>query len=259
MTFLTNPPRKAAAKRARKGAPGRAAQRRQSKRKPPKGFATWAAYMASIRPKSQRAASSAPKGESMAKKKGKKRHAARSGAARRNPARSSRRRSSTRRRTAKRRSYRRNPPALVSRVVPFAIDATRTAAGVLAGKVAARKVRGMIGQKAGTVLGSIAEAGVGLAAGLALMLAGHELDGVNVAAGGILAVGETIVQQAGIPHVSDALSDDAFMYGLNRAALVAAPGQGAGSVPAIAAPASLNGPSVSRSIARGTGAGVMVG
>lgn len=125
-----------------------------------------------------------------------------------------RRRASTRRTTTRRRarSYRRNPSGVMAGVVPFVTEAALGAAGVLGGKVIARKGRSMLRQQAGTLLGSIVEAGVGVAAGLVVAQFAPEW-GERIAMGGLLAPMETIVQQSGVPLLSDSLGDDGFLLG----------------------------------------------
>lgn len=92
----------------------------------------------------------------------------------------------------------------------FAQTAAIGAGEVLAGKIIARKVRGLAGQKPGTMLGSIMEAGIGLGAGLLVSRLVNRDAGERVAMGGLLAPMETLVQQLGIPHVSDSLGDDGY-------------------------------------------------
>jgi hypothetical protein len=112
-----------------------------------------------------------------------------------------------------RRHYRHNPPAFrVGAIVTFGKDAVIGAGEVLAGKIIARKSRGMLGQKPGTVLGSVIEATVGIIAGLGVSRLNAKA-GAMVAIGGVLSPMETLVQQLGIPHVSDSLADDGFLFG----------------------------------------------
>lgn len=204
MVFLDNP----RGKRSRVA--GRGHQRRKTRRKPPKGFSTWSAYMASIRPngtkrrKRRAAASSSTGATSMAhKRRGthRRRHASRAHA---------------RTHTHHRRHVRRNPrgfrlPSL-SGVVPFAIEATTNAAAAIGGKVVARKARGLAGQAPGEVVGSAIELGVGLVGGL-LLRGFHRRLGTMFATGAIMAAGETALQRMNIPHISDSLGDDGFMVG----------------------------------------------
>src|SRR5882672_1824402 len=129
MDFLDNPSRRGKRKRSTKA--GRSSAPRKSKRRPPGGFKSWGAYMASIRPKSG--------GAKMARK----RKAKARGAHRRNPP--------AARRHHKARRYRRNPVGLsgimgkgrgmLNRVVELGIDA----AGILGGKMVARKAPTLAG------------------------------------------------------------------------------------------------------------------
>lgn len=224
MTFLTNP-------RGRKSrAPGRAAQRRH-KRRPPAGFASWSAYMDSIRPKrkktaktrrasskatttgtrKRRAASTArtsSKSTTMAKKK----HHTK----RRHTRRHARRLASVAATQHRRRRHRRNPagfkiPKLAS-VIPFATQAGISAAEAVAGKIVARKVRSITGRTPGSPIAAAIEAGVGLAGGLVLQSVDKNL-GTMFAVGALMAPLETAIQRLGIPHISDSLGDDGFYLG----------------------------------------------
>lgn len=111
------------------------------------------------------------------------------------------------------RRYRHNPPKFsVGRVVAFGKDTVIGAGEVLAGKIVARKTRGLLGQLPGTVLGSVIEAVTGIVAGLAVQTINAKA-GAMVAIGGVLSPMETLVQHLGIPHVSDSLADDGFLFG----------------------------------------------
>jgi hypothetical protein len=137
-------------------------------------------------------------GVAMAKKgKGRK------GGSRKNPA-------------GKRRRFRRNPGgSLVAQargVLPFVTGAAVDAAESLAGIVAARKVRALVGMAPGTVPAMLTEAAVGLIGGFALSRVNKNL-GARFAQGGLLAPMMTAVQKAGIPFVSDALGDDGYLLG----------------------------------------------
>lgn len=203
MTFLVNP----RGKKAR--ASGRGKQR-HTKRPPPEGWASWGEYMASIRPNSHKhkaRASTSSGSSSMAAKKGHRKHHARKGpaASRINPPR-------------RRRHTRHNPmghksiAGKLKNLPHFAIH-TVTGAGIaIGGKIAARKLRGLANQQAGTVLGSLIEAGVGLVGGL---LIGHVSPnaGAMFALGGVMAPMETGLQQLKIPHISDSLGDDGYYVG----------------------------------------------
>lgn len=204
MTFLVNPAGR------RKRAPNGSSR---TKRKPPAGFTTWAAYMASIRPN--------PSKETKVSTTKKKRKSGGARKRRRNPGgmfgATKRRRSHRRAVTSTRRRVsraRRNPSGVMNGIVPFVQEAAIGAATVLAGKVIARKGRGMMKQQPGTLLGSLMEAGIGLAAGLVVesIAPGR---GELVAIGGLLAPMETLVQQTGVPLLGDALGDDGFLLSDN--------------------------------------------
>lgn len=180
MTFLTNPRGKKAARKP--------ARRAAAKRKPPKGFATWKAYMASIRPNT-------PKGGTMAKKK------------------KTRRRASTRRHVhahhapARRRRYRHNPPKLTTRaLVPLVLEAGTDAAAVVAGKVAVRLARSRLGMESGTAAGSAVEG----AGGVVLVVLGQRMRSRvlrNMGVGALAGALEGIVKTANVPVVSATLGD----------------------------------------------------
>lgn len=209
MTFLVNP------RGTRRRASGRGTQRR-TKRRPPKGWASWKAYMASIRPNSKQASASSSGSTSMARKRSKKRHTRRG-------------RHTTRRRAAtrtnpptharhRRRHVRRNPIGVRSiggklRALPsFALHTAINAGVAIGGKIVARKVRGLAKQQAGSVVGSLIEAGVGLVGGALLSTVAPEA-GAMFALGGVMAPMETAIQQLKIPHVSDSLGDDGYLIG----------------------------------------------
>lgn len=200
MTFLTNPPkRRGRHSTARSSARTRvAAAPRRKRRPPPAGFSSWSAYMASIRPKHAAGRSAATQGASMASKAKKRRHTGRhtSGG-------------------GKRRRYRHNPPSmrgLTRGVVPFAIESVKGAGAVVAGKIVVRKARSLIGQKPGSIVGSAVEAVAAIVAGKLAQSVSPKY-GALLAIGGIAAPLETLVQQMGIPHVSDSLADDGFLFG----------------------------------------------
>ncbi len=95
--------------------------------------------------------------------------------------------------------------------------ATGLAVAALAGKIAARKGRGLAGQAPGELLGSAIELGIGLGGALALHFVPvvGEIAAEGFLAGSILAVGETQIQRLGIPHISDSLGDDGYYVGGN--------------------------------------------
>lgn len=97
-------------------------------------------------------------------------------------------------------------------IVPFVADAGIDAALTLGGIVAARKIRGFTGQAAGTIMAALIEAGAGVAGGLLVSRFNRRV-GEGIARGGLLAPMMTLVQQAKIPQISDALGDDGFYLG----------------------------------------------
>jgi hypothetical protein len=224
MRFLINPrgqpADKMATKKTRvrkkggaKAAPRRAVSRHAKKRRTKYNSAAW---MAKIRPK--RKAAAATGGGTMARKRRKSTRRPATGAVRKRRRGASsravvRRAAPVKRRKSPRlhrvRSYMRNPRGHVP-VVSFIMDAGIGAAEVLTGKVIARKVRGLAGLKPGSVMGSGVEALVGLIAGYGVATFINREAGERIAIGGILAPMETLVQRAGIPHISDSLGDDAF-------------------------------------------------
>lgn len=209
MTFLVNPRGK------RRRATGRGAQR-QTKRPPPKGWASWRAYMASIRPGATKAgASHSSEGsKSMARKRTtKKRHTRRRAVTRAHAPKAAHH-------TRRRRHTRRNPVGVRARSIgaalknlpAFALHSGIKAGGALAGVVAARKLRGLTGQKAGSMVGSLIEAGVGIVGGALVSTVSPSL-GEGIAVGGVLAPLMTFVQNQKIPHISDSLGDDGYLIG----------------------------------------------
>lgn len=144
----------------------------------------------------------------MSRKKGRRRSSGRH--TRRNPAAAAS--NPPRRHRGARRHYRHNPPIGLKHVVPFAVQSFTGAGGVLAGKIIVRKTRGLLGQKPGSIIGSVIELTAGLAAGLAVQMVSPRY-GALVAIGGVLSPMETLVQQLGIPHVSDSLADDGYLFG----------------------------------------------
>lgn len=213
VTFLDNPPRGARRVTKRRNAPKHAAARRgHSKRKPPAGYKTWAAFMDHLRSmkkgKGRTRKNPATRGKAMAKKR--KHHA------RANPPRKAHPHH-------KRKHYgrRSNPPAFgkltryASRPGPvgFAIRTVGRAGVGIAGEVFVRKVRGTVFKQApGTIVGSAIEALLGLATGYAISFA-HEGAGAAWAQGAVAAPLRTELQQMAIPHVSDSLGDDGYVMG----------------------------------------------
>jgi hypothetical protein len=162
--FLINPRRKAR-KTSRRKSPSRKSVPAWVKSK---GFATWGAYMASIRPGRK------TKGGTVAKRRRRRNAVARPAARRRrrrtvhrNPPASY---SANPRRRRRRHSYRRNPPISMSPkgILKTVTNAGMNAVGVLAGKVTARVGRGKIGMVVGTPVGMLTEVAIGVAGGIAL-------------------------------------------------------------------------------------------
>jgi len=135
----------------------------------------------------------------MAKKKKGHRHAAR--------------RSNPSRRRGHRSRFRRNPAGFKS-LFPRVLNTAKNAALGVGGKVVARKVRNLTGQKPGTVVGSLVETGVSLGL-VALGTFVPKIAGITdpLAVGAMMAPIETAIQQFGIPGISDSLADDGFLLG----------------------------------------------
>lgn len=144
-----------------------------------------------------------------------KRKSTRRGAARRNTSRAVvvRHNAPVRRRRRHHSGFaRRNPPAMLRNIVPFAIEAGIGAVRTTGGKVAVRTIRGLTKQDAGSVVGSAVEAVAAIVGG-ALISTFHRGAGRDFAVGGLQAPLETTVQRMKIPRVSDALGDDGFYLG----------------------------------------------
>lgn len=192
--YLVNPVRKRRSKPARSKARARRTSRRRS---PPKGFKTWAAYMASIRP-----ARANKGGKGMSKKRRRRKSYSRARASA--PA--------VRRGGGRRRSYRRNPPigrGIIGKVMQGVTDA---ALGVV-GKAASRAVPSLIGLPQGGAVGIATQAAVGIAAG---MVADKVRPGTGraVLQGALMGPIESLVKGLNIPVISSALGDDYEGYTL---------------------------------------------
>jgi hypothetical protein len=203
--WFTNPPRrKARMKRRRTTTAQRrrtSATRRKTKRPVPRGFKTWSAYMASIRPK----AKSTSQGGTMARRK------RRRSTARRQTKRRSRRSvvvySAPRRRA---RRYRRNPGGgfSVGGVINRVKDAAVGAVCVVGGEAGTRFIRGnLLGMADGETLSSVAE--LAIATGLGMV--GERFIGRQIArdvtVGGFAAVLRGVAKQTGIPMLGEVLGD----------------------------------------------------
>lgn len=125
----------------------------------------------------------------------------------------------------RRRRRRHNPPSIgriVKGVPSFAMHTTMNAGVAVAGKIAARKVRGLFKStdkngvsqplQPGSVVGSVVEFITAQVGGLLLSMVNPGL-GAAFAVGGVMAPIETIVQQLGIKHISDSLGDDGYLVG----------------------------------------------
>lgn len=181
--------------------------KRKKKRNPPKGFPSWKAYMASIRPgaKKKRARSNPSGGSTVARKRKRRR----TSVARRSS-------SSSSSRTTRRRRYRRNPPAVLRNLPTFAASAAMGAVSATAGKIIARKGRALVRQAPGSVLGMAAEGIIGLVAG-ALIATKFPTIGRDVALGAIQSPLESVVARAKLPLIGDALGADDYYLGFSDA------------------------------------------
>lgn len=211
MLYLVNPGRRRRAVHARRrktrpkvgargktGLPGIQYRKRRTKRKPPAGWSSWSAYMASIRPNPHR------RGSSMARRKKRSTHRRRRSSARRSVVRRSRRR------------YRRNPPGIVNQLTGGAKDALLLLGGVAATQAVSRKLLEFI-PAPGTAAG-IAAVNVAAQAGtaLALSMLAHRFAGPTVAravlVGGLTVPIRTAARLANVPVLSSALADDVAAY-----------------------------------------------
>lgn len=210
-TWLTNPP----------GAPTMSKRSsKKSKRRPPKGFRTWSAYMASIRPNgrkrkkrararaARRASPSTPNGgSSMARRKTRRRKSA----ARRRSVVVYRNRPVAKRRRARTR-YHRNPGGVFGNAIALGVGGAVGGAAMLAGEMAARTVRGtLFGKPAGTIAGAGIETltGVVLGAGVEMVWRGEMGRQVarDVVAGVMASQYRTLLKQLNVPAINNALSD----------------------------------------------------
>jgi len=213
MVFLVNPAPSARRAKSKSAKPRKA--RGGSRRKNPAPNTSGAAGGSTMAGTKRRRGAGGRFVKGSAGTKRKRRNPAPAAVVASNPPRRRRRRSSAPAAITRRRSHRRtrrNPPGLLGDLVPFASEAAMGAVGVLAGKVGARKVRGMMGQGPGTLLGSMMEAGAGIVGGLVLSSFSPEW-GARFAIGGVLAPMETLVQQLGVKGISDTLGDDGYLVG----------------------------------------------
>lgn len=205
--FLVNAPKRRRVRKARKSSGVAGHTRKTSRRRTTarrkgvpawvkaKGYSSWGAYMASIRPNR--------KGGKVATRKRRRRRAS----AARPVARRRRRRvvarSSPRRR---RRSYARNPIGLRN-ITGMMKSGAVAAVGVLAGKAGARVGRSAMKISGGTPIGYAAEIAVGIAGGILLEKFVGRAFATNFLVGAFVSVGEQLAKNANIPVVSTALGD----------------------------------------------------
>lgn len=194
MTFIVNPrgTRRASTRK----------RRTATKRKPPKGFRTWSAYMASIRPSS---------GGSKTMAKRKRRKAGRK-------ATSARRRSVTRTNPVRhRRRYRRNPMGLsMGGVKNILLGGVVDAAFGVGGKAAVRLVRSKLGYDGATTIGAAVE----VATATALGIAAAKVLGPNraraVVQGAFMSPIENFIKSANLPYISATLGDEGDFAGIEE-------------------------------------------
>lgn len=192
----------------RKGTKRRASR----KRKPPRGFRSWGAYMASIR----------PGGKSSSGKKARKRRATTGGAGMSRKRRKSRRRRSnppraTHRRSSRRhgrRSFRRNPGGGFRGIIGTIMDGVKGGLGVVAGKAISRAVPALVGIQPTGYLGLGVQALVGVGAYMAAdRFVGRE-PARTVLYGAFGGVIESIVRGWNVPVLSPALGDETELHAI---------------------------------------------
>lgn len=202
MPFLINPPRGSTVKTKTRST-GR------KRRNPPKGFRTWKAYMASIRPGAKKRVRSNPSGGSSVKRKRKRRKATGRAVVRRNPSRALV--NAPRRRG---RRFRRNPPSMLKALPSFAGSAMLGAVAATLGKAGARKGRALARQEPGTVFGMAAEALIALGVGIGVAQVSPQF-GRDMALGGLQSVLEGGIHRLKVPVLSDALGADDYYLGFS--------------------------------------------
>lgn len=203
------PARRRVAKRAKVSPPRKAKTRKRKTGGVPawvraKGFSSFAAYMASIR----------PGGKTVAKRK---RKAKSSGAKRRRrsaPRRKTATAAAPKRRARRRGGFRRNPGgSLVSGFAPKAllgraIDGLKDGAAGTAGMAVARFARGKMNLDGNTVPGSLAELGIAiLTAPIVEKFAGREMARAWTQ-GAFMGPMITAVKSAHVPYIAPALGDE---------------------------------------------------
>ncbi len=200
MTFLVNAPAGA----HRRGGSRRASSRKRSgaaKRKPPKGFRTWSAYMASIRPNSG--------GTAVAKRKRKSTRKAVTRRRRRNPSVAAKpvRRARSR--------YRRNPMGLsLNGVQNILMGGVKDAALGVAGKSATRFVRSKLGYDGATTVGAAVEVATATALGIAAAKMLGPQHARAIVQGAFMGPIETFIKAANVPFISATLGDEGDFAGV---------------------------------------------
>lgn len=210
--YLVNPHTKRAqmAKRPKRKAGTRA---RRGKRPPPKGYGSWKAYMAAIRP-----GASAPKRarthkEATMARKGKKRAKSRH---RKNPARGRTVVVHTHKKVASRgrRRYRRNPPG-VKGLLALGMDVAIDTGVIVGGRAAARVLPQLASIDTATDMGRGAQAVLGLLAAGGLHFAGHSSLGCKLGAAILSVPAEAylkdLTKDSTNPLVASAFGDDEIL------------------------------------------------
>ncbi len=187
--WLTNPPRK----RARKRTAAKKSTRR-TKRKPPNGFKTWSAYMASIRPGAKKSTT-----------KKRRRRAASTNTGRATVARKRKRSTAKRSTTKRRRTYRRNPggsKALTKRISAAAVGAGMATGGKMAVNSLANLLPASVSPVMQLVAKVVAAIGVGVVADKVVGRAHADL----VMIGALQAPLESAITQYAPPALSSGLN-----------------------------------------------------
>lgn len=199
LMWFDNPPRK----------------RSKSRRKPPKGYKTWAAWSAAMR----RAKSG---GAKVAKKRRRRASAAKSTPKRRRraataaPRRRRRSHAISSPRAASRagrvlRYRRRNPPSMLRGLPGKLVDAGLGAVTVIAGKTAALAIPKKLGLQMDGPMGLLAQVGVALAVGMAGSRISPKV-GERLLIGGLCAPIESFLKGANVPIVSATLQGQDSYY-----------------------------------------------
>lgn len=212
-TWLSNPP-----------------ARKRAMRKPPKGFRTWKAYMASIRPgaKKKRKANASRKRRASASRSTTHTRRATGGTMAKRKRKAARKATSrgrsivvyanrpTKRRAHRRRHHRRNSPmsGIVGTVTETAVNGVIGGVTQVVGEATSRLVRSRIfGKPAGQISSGAIEAITAIVGGVAIQMIGKrsrmsELLANNFTSGGIGGVIRTTAKQFNVPIVAEALADD---------------------------------------------------